>query len=82
MSEESSESSESSKNDEIAKVISLNAFKALTDSLVELENQGASAEVLMDKCVWPILQEASVRFSALARGEEDVPLSGFKYVVG
>ncbi|MFA7219414.1 MAG: hypothetical protein WC119_02835 [Synergistaceae bacterium] len=60
----------------------MNAFRTLTESLVKLENEGASEAVMMDKCVWPILHEADRRFDALAKGDTDVPEGGFEYVVG
>lgn len=68
--------------DEMAKAISMNAFRAMTEALVKMEFQNAPEKIMMEKCVWPVLEEAGARFSALAEGDSDVPLDGFEYVIG
>jgi len=38
-----------------------NAFRAMTNSLVEMEIQNVNQKDMMEKCVWPILHEAGRR---------------------
>ena len=65
--------------------IAANALKIMTEALVKMETSGYNEKSMMDKCVWPILQEASLRYSAIAKDEDnsdDVPLDGFEYLIG
>jgi len=59
-----------------------NAFRAMTDSLVEMEMQNKNPKDMMEKCVWPILHEAGRRVSTILSGDLDVPEGGFDFVVG
>ena len=65
-----------------ASVIAMNAFKVMTDALVRMEQEGRKPDFMMEKCVWPILHEASRRFETIANGDFDVPKDGFEFVVG
>ena len=62
---------------ELAKIIALNAFRAMTDSLVAMEKSNVPPRAMMDRCVWPILEEAGRRFEAISDGEKGVPEDGF-----
>jgi hypothetical protein len=59
-----------------------NAFREMTNSLVEMEIQDANPKDMMEKCVWPILHEAGRRVSTILSGDLDVPEGGFEFVVG
>jgi hypothetical protein len=59
-----------------------NAFRTMTNSLVEMEIKNATPKDMMDKCVWPILHEAGVRTTRILSGDLDVPDGGFEFVVG
>ena len=58
--------------------IAANALKAMTDALVELESDGASAHELMSRIVWPIIMEADNRFCKIDAGIEKVELDNFR----
>ena len=66
---------------ELGCAIAINALRTMTESLVEMELKNIKPEVMMEKCVWPILQEAGIRFENLSDGD-DVPDGGFEFVVG
>jgi len=68
--------------DELYKQIAVNALRAMTSALVEMENKKTPEKEMMDKCVWPILQEAEHRFNAIKNDTEDIPLDGFEFMVG
>ena len=68
--------------DQLSGVIARNALRTITESLVKMENEGVKSEVMMEKCIWPILYEAERRFDAISKGDFDVPYDGFEYVVG
>jgi len=68
--------------EKLSNKILLNAFQTLTESLVEMEKESVKPEVMMDKCVWPILHEAGRRVETIAEGDTDVPVGGFEFVVG
>jgi len=59
-----------------------NAFRAMTNSLVEMEIQNVNQKDMMEKCVWPILHEAGRRVSTILSGDLDVPDNGFELVIG
>jgi len=59
-----------------------NAFREMTNSLVEMELQNVHPKDMMEKCVWPILHEAGRRVSTILSGDLDVPDGGFDLVVG
>ena len=67
--------------EEICKKIAVNALKAMTDTLVEMEQLRLSEKEMMNKCVWPILNEAAKRFKDVQE-DKDVELGNFIYVVG
>jgi len=68
-------------NEETCKKIAVNALKAMTDILVEMEQLRLSEKEMMNKCVWPILNEAAKRFKDVQE-DKDVELGNFIYVVG
>ena len=68
--------------DQLSGVIARNALQTITESMVKMEKEGAKPEVMMDKCIWPILYEAERRFDSISKGDFDVPVDGFEYVVG
>ena len=68
--------------DRLSCKILLNAFQTMTESLVKMEKGSVKPEVMMDKCVWPILHEAGRRVETIAEGDTDVPEGGFEFVVG
>ena len=68
--------------EKIYALIATNALHAMTSALVEMENAAVSNDEMMDKCVWPILHEASRRFDSISKDDLDVPIDGFDYVVG
>ena len=70
------------KKDELYKEIAINALRAMTSGLVEMENKKTPEKKMMNKCVWPILQEAERRFSAIRDDETDVPVDGFEFMIG
>ena len=67
---------------EISGIVSTNALKTLTEELVKMESAGIEPAEMMEKCVWPILYEASARFRSIAKKDFDIPLDGFEFVVG
>ena len=68
--------------DALSRKIAINALQTMTESLVQMEKAGAKPDVMMEKCVWPILYEVDRRFETIANGHTDVPDGGFEYVVG
>ena len=69
------------KKDELYKQIAINALRAMTTALVEMEAKKRTEKDMINKCVWPILQEADHRFKAIRDDMEDVPLDGFEFMV-
>ena len=67
--------------EEICKKIAVNALTTMTDTLVEMEQLHISEKEMMNKCVWPILNEAARRFKDVQENK-DVELYNFIYVVG
>jgi hypothetical protein len=68
--------------EETCKRISVNALRTMTDTLVEMEQLSLSEKEMMNKCVWPILNEAAKRFKDVQEGNKYVELGNFVYVVG
>ena len=71
-----------SNKEETCKRIAVNALSTMTDTLVEMEQLHLSEKEMMNKCVWPILNEAAKRFKDVQEGSKDIELSNFVYVVG
>lgn len=67
--------------DDLYKQIAVNALGTMTNILVNMEAKRVPEKVMIEKCVWPILHEASRRFSAIRDDVEDVPLDGFEFMV-
>ena len=67
--------------EEICKKIAVNALTTMTDVLVEMEQLKLSEKEMMNKCVWPILNEAAKRFKDVQE-DKDVEIGNFVYVVG
>ena len=67
--------------EEICKKIAVNALTTMTDVLVEMEQLKLSEREMMNKCVWPILNEAAKRFKDV-QDDKDVEIGNFVYVVG
>ena len=60
--------------------VAINAFKTMTEKLVEMENSGKNEREMMIKCVWPIIGEADRKFIQIEKGEE-VNVSDFDKVI-
>lgn len=71
-----------SNKEETCKRIAVNALSTMTDTLVEMEQLHLSEKEMMNKCVWPILNEAAKRFKDVQEGSKDIELGNFVYVVG
>ena len=67
--------------EEICKKIAVNALTTMTDVLVEMEQLKLSEREMMNKCVWPLLNEAAKRFKDV-QDDKDVEIGNFVYVVG
>lgn len=67
--------------EEICKKVAVNALTTMTDVLVEMEQLKLSEREMMNKCVWPILNEAAKRFKDI-QDDKDVEIGNFIYVVG
>ena len=69
--------------EQLSGTIAKNALKAITEYLVKMENEGVKPEVVIEKCIWPIIYEAARRFESIAKKDFDgIPEDGFEYVVG
>lgn len=68
--------------DALSRDIAINALKTMTETLVKMEKDGRKEDFMIQKCVWPILYEASMRFEKLDRGDFNVPSDGFDMIVG
>jgi DNA topoisomerase IA len=67
--------------EEICKKIAVSALSTMTDVLVEMEQMNLPEKTMMQKCVWPILNEAAKRFKDVQDNKE-VKIGNFVYVVG
>jgi len=67
--------------EDICKKIAVNALTTMTDTLVEMEQLHLSEKEMMNKCVWPILNEAAKRFKDV-QNDKEVEMNNFIYVVG
>ena len=56
--------------DEDYKAISINAFRVMSEVLVEMEMAGMNEKEMMRFCVWPILEESRKRFEKVGSGEK------------
>lgn len=68
--------------DALSRGIAINALRTMTETLVNMEKDGRKEDFMIQKCVWPILYEASIRFEKLDSGDFNVPIDGFDMVVG
>ena len=66
----------------LSRDIAINALRTMTETLVNMEKSGRKEDFMIQKCVWPILYEVSMRFEKLDSGDFNVPIDEFDLVVG
>ena len=62
--------------DEKYKAVATNALKAMTNLLVEMENNDVPSRLIIDLCVLPILESAAEKYEKIDKNE-DVDVDGF-----
>jgi len=68
--------------DALSRDIAINALTTMTETLVKMEKEGRKEDFMLQKCVWPILYETSMRFGKIDHGDFNVSSDGFDLVVG